>query len=81
MSIDKSLKRKNTLARSRNVLKRDERVAILIAEERWKEGQSPFGIPKVRVLKVAKKAKKAAKEEAGDAAGDKKPAEKKADKK
>jgi small basic protein (TIGR04137 family) len=64
MSIDKSLRRKNQLARSRNVLTRDERIKVLQDEERWKDGRSPFGLPKVRVLKIAKKAKAAKKEEA-----------------
>ncbi len=63
MSIDKSLRRKNTLARSRNVLTRGERIKVLQDEERWKEGRSPFGLPKVRVLKIAKKPKKAKEEE------------------
>jgi small basic protein (TIGR04137 family) len=65
MSIDKSLRRKNQLARSRNVLTRAERIKVLQDEERWPEGRSPYGLPKVRVLKVAsKKAKKAKEEEA-----------------
>ena len=63
MSIDKSLRRKNMLARSRNVLTRGERIKVLQDEERWPEGRSPFGLPKVRVVKIAKKPKKA-KEEA-----------------
>lgn len=62
MSIDKSLKRKNTLARSRNVLNRAERIAVLKSEDRWVEGMGPFNLPKVRILKVGKKTKKAAKE-------------------
>jgi small basic protein (TIGR04137 family) len=87
MSIDKSLRRKDTLVRSRNVLKRGERIKVLQDEERWKEGRSPYGLPKVRVLKIAKKPKKAAKEEApaegaeaaaaAPAAGEKKATEKK----
>jgi small basic protein (TIGR04137 family) len=67
MSIDKSLRRKNQLARARNVLTRGERIKVLQDEERWKEGRSPYGLPKVRVLKIAKKAKKT-KEEAAPAA-------------
>jgi small basic protein (TIGR04137 family) len=63
MSIDKSLRRKNMLARSRNVLTRGERIKVLQNEDRWQEGRSPYSLPKVRVLKIAKKAKKA-KEEA-----------------
>ena len=64
MSIDKSLRRKNSLQRSRNVLTRGERIKVLQDEERWPAGRSPNGQPKERVLKIAKKPKKAAKEEA-----------------
>jgi small basic protein (TIGR04137 family) len=95
MSIDKSLRRKNLLERSRNVLTRGERIKVLQSDERWTEGRSPFGLPKVRVLKIAKKAKGKAKEEAAATeeaaagaapaaeakAGEKKPAEKGAAKK
>lgn len=63
MSIDKSLKRKNQLARARNVLTRGERIKVMQNEERWQDGRSPFGLPKVRVLKVAVKKKGKAKEE------------------
>ena len=63
MSIDKSLRRKNSLERARSVLTRGVRIKTLINEERWKEGRSPFGLPKVRVMKIAKKPKKATKEE------------------
>jgi len=64
MSIDKSLRRKNQLARARNVLTRGERIKTLKDEERWQEGRSPFGLPKVKVVKVVvKKAKKAKEEE------------------
>ena len=62
MSIDKSLRRKNTLARARSVLTRAERIAVLTEEGRFPDGRSPFGLPKVRVLKVAK-AKKVKKED------------------
>ena len=78
MSIDKSLRRKNQLARARNVLTRGERIKVLQDEERWPDGRSPYGLPKVRVVKISKKAK-AKKEEAteeGAAAGAEKPAEK-----
>lgn len=65
MTIDKSLKGGGRLARSRNVLKRGERIAQLKFEDRWIEGQSAMGLPKVRVVKtvVGKKKKKKAKEE------------------
>ena len=64
MSIDKSLRRKNTLQRARSVLTRAERIKVLMDEDRWQEGRSPFGLPKVRVHKVVLKKAKKAKEEA-----------------
>jgi small basic protein (TIGR04137 family) len=67
MSVDKSLRRKNTLARSRNVLTRAERIKVLQTDDKWPGGRSPYGLPKVRVFKVAKKAKKV-KEEAAEGA-------------
>src|SRR5262245_22029149 len=70
MSIDKSLRRKDTLVRARNVLTRGERIKVLRDEERWQEGRSPFGLPKVKVVKVVvKKAKKAKEEEVEGEAG------------
>src|SRR5262245_28682721 len=62
MSIDKSLRRKNQLERSRNVLTRGERILTLQREEKWTDGRSPYALPKVRVLKIAKKPKKAKEE-------------------
>src|SRR5437764_9681196 len=59
MSIDKSLRRKNTLQRARNVLTRGERILQMQKEDRWPEGRSPYGLPKVKVIKlIVKKAKK-----------------------
>ena len=83
MSIDKSLRRKNMLARSRNVLTRGERIKVLQDEERWQEGRSPYNLPKVRVLKIAKKAKKAKEEKTAEEGAEAAPAtgEKKAEKK
>lgn len=47
MSIDRSLKIKGALTRHRNVLKRAERIEQLKDEERWAEGDSLLGLPKV----------------------------------
>lgn len=71
MTIDKSLKRKGMLARSRNVLSRGERLEILKEAERWKDGQPVLGLPKTRIIKIAtgKKKKAAKKEEDGDKKG------------
>ena len=77
MTIDKSLKRKGRLARLRSVMTRDERITQMKADERWVEGASPFGLPKLRVVRlvVGKKKKKKAAE--GDKKDDKKKAAKK----
>lgn len=68
MTIDKSLKRAGRLARSRNVLNRAERIEQLQSQDRWVEGRSPLGLPKVRVAKVVlgKKKKKKSKEDEED---------------
>jgi small basic protein (TIGR04137 family) len=65
MRLDKSLRSKSRLSRARNVLKREERILQLKAQDRWEDGQSPLGLPKVRVIKtvVGKKKKKKATEE------------------
>ncbi len=69
MSIDKSLRRKNSLQRARNVLTRAERILQMQTEERWTDGRSPYGLPKVKVLKiVVKKAKKKDDKAEGEAA-------------
>ena len=58
MTMDKSLKVRLGLARARSVLTRAERIQRLKAADRWKEGDSPFGLSKVRVYKLAVKKKK-----------------------
>ena len=52
MSVDPSLKSKGALSRHRNVLSRDERLEILKEEDRWEEGKSVLGLPKVANRKV-----------------------------
>ncbi|MDO8302793.1 MAG: small basic protein [Sedimentisphaerales bacterium] len=47
MSIDSSLKVKDTLSRHRNVLSRAERLEMLKEQERWNEDSSVLGLPKV----------------------------------
>lgn len=68
MSLDKSLKVSNALARHRNVLTRAERVAKLIQEERWQEGHSVLGLPKTRVHRVVARKKAKAEEKPAEAA-------------
>ena len=67
MTMDKSLRTRAGMIRARNVLTRDERIQRLRAADRWQEGDSPFGLAKVRVYKLAvKKKKKKKKEEDGE---------------
>ncbi len=63
MTMDKSLRVRAGMIRARNVLTRDERIARLQAADRWQEGDSPFGLAKVRVYKLAIKKKKKKKKE------------------
>jgi small basic protein (TIGR04137 family) len=56
MTIDKSLK------------VRAERLERLKENERWSEGMSPIGLPKVRVKKLSLKKKKKTKKEEDEAA-------------
>ena len=58
MTIDKSLKIQRGLIQSRNVLTRVERLKKLKEQERWQDGDSIFGLPKVRVQKISLKRKK-----------------------
>jgi small basic protein (TIGR04137 family) len=58
MTIDKSLKIRSGSIRNRNVLTRVERLELLQQNDRWVEGDSVYGLPKVRVVKVSLKKKK-----------------------
>ena len=57
MSIDKSLSIKDQLKRQRSVLTRNERIEELKKKKLWKEGDSVFGLAKIRALTRKKKAK------------------------
>ena len=67
MSVDRSLKSKNTLQRHRNVLTRAERILYLQETDKWTDDSSPFGLPKVihRKAAVGKKDKAVKKDEEG----------------
>lgn len=67
MSVDKSLKSKNTLQRHRNVLTRAERILFLKETNKWTDDSSPFGLPKVvhRKAAVGKKDKAEKKDDEG----------------
>ena len=58
MTIDRSLRVRKGMLSNRNVLKRAERLEKLKETERWQEGDSIFGLPKVKIQRVALKRKK-----------------------
>ena len=68
MSIDKSLKRRRGGSSNRSVLTRAEPIKKLQDQEKWADGRSPFGLPKVRVVKIVLKKAKKEKAAEGDAA-------------
>lgn len=65
MSIHRSLVAKGSLVRSRNVLSRFERIEQLRKTGRWNddEERSPYGLPKVRVIRMKKRGKEKKKKE------------------
>ena len=64
MSMHSSLSSKGKNKRSRSVLKRFERLKEMLVQEKWKLGDSVFGLPKFKVVRwKVKKAKKAVEEE------------------
>ncbi|OQZ00667.1 MAG: hypothetical protein B6D35_05825 [Candidatus Brocadia sp. UTAMX2] len=67
MSVDKSLKLKGKLVRPRNVFTRTERIKLLKGEGKWNPTMSVFGIPKVKTVKIKRKAKSEKKEAKAEA--------------
>ena len=67
MSVDKSLRLQSSLQRARSVLSRAERLAELREAGKWREGDTVFGLVKVKVRRV-KRRHKAAKVEGAEAA-------------
>ena len=62
MSQHPSLRSSDNDKKNRSVLKRYERVNLLKDKEKWKEDDSVFGLPKVKILKFKVKKEKAAAE-------------------
>ena len=48
MSLHSSLKAGSQIATKRNVLKRYERIDILKAKGKWKDGDRAYGLPKTK---------------------------------
>ncbi|MDP6353789.1 MAG: small basic protein [Planctomycetota bacterium] len=66
MSVHRSLKSTAALVRQRSVLTRTERLKILEEQEKWEEGDSILGLPKVKVVRVKLAKKKKEKVEEGE---------------
>jgi small basic protein (TIGR04137 family) len=64
MSQHPSLRSSDKDKQHRSVLKRHERVKVLKEKEKWVEGASVFGLPKVKILRFKIKKEKAAPAEA-----------------
>ena len=60
MSQHPSLRIGRRSKQHRSVLKRYERLQTLKGKEEWKEGESVFGLPKVKTLRIKIKKEKAA---------------------
>jgi small basic protein (TIGR04137 family) len=50
MSRHPSFGRSGKLKTKKNVLKRYERIDVLKKKGKWKDGDSPFGLPKTKVV-------------------------------
>ena len=64
MSIHSSLRSSAATDAIRSVLKRHERVRVLLSQGKWQEGGSVFGLPKLKQLKIKIRKAAAAKEKA-----------------
>lgn len=60
MSIHPSLSSSEKDKKQRSVLKRTERLKIMMEKNQWKETDSVFGLPKIKTLKLKIKKEKAA---------------------
>ena len=74
MSIHPSL-RTSKGKRHRSVFKKFERLKILSEKDKWHEGESLFGLPKVKSIKIKVKKEKAAETKAATEAAATPPAE------
>ncbi len=60
MSIHPSLNISEKDKKTRSVLKRAERLKILMDKDEWEEGQNIFALPKIKILRIKIKKEKAA---------------------
>lgn len=60
MSIHPSLSSSEKDRKQRSVLKRTERLKMMQEKNKWKEGDSVFGLPKIKTVRIKIKKEKAA---------------------
>lgn len=68
MSIHPSLKISDKDKKARSVLKRSERLRIMLEKEQWKPGDEVCGLPKIKTLRIKIKKEKAEKVEGAEGA-------------
>ncbi|MDD5730165.1 MAG: small basic protein [Candidatus Omnitrophica bacterium] len=61
MSIHPSLRAADKNKKQKSVLKRIERLKMMAEKEEWKEGDSVFGLPKIKTVRIKIKKEKAEK--------------------
>jgi small basic protein (TIGR04137 family) len=61
MSMHPSLKASEKGKKARSVLKRAERLKIMLDKEKWKEGDPVYGLPKYKTVRIKIKKEKAEK--------------------
>ncbi|MDP3732777.1 MAG: small basic protein [Candidatus Omnitrophota bacterium] len=61
MSIHPSLKLSDKKKKQRSVLKRTERLRMMLEKEQWKPGDKVCGLPKIKTLRIKIKKEKAEK--------------------
>lgn len=69
MSIHPSLSSSKKDKKQGSVLKRIERLRIMLGKGEWKEGDSVYGLPKIKTIRIKIKKEKAAKVETPAAEG------------
>lgn len=72
MAIHPSLNSPEKDRKPRSVLKRTERLKIMMGKKKWKEGDDVYGLPKIKTVRI--KIKKEKKEAAETAAAPEAPA-------
>ena len=60
MSIHPSLSTSAKTKKIRSVLKRAERLKIMMQKDTWREGQGIFALPKIKIMRLKIKKEKAA---------------------